>query len=56
MNNNKSLCFYRYTYSKEKFYAAQIQEGMRLHNMYEGTDLEREIRADFFKELDPKDV
>lgn len=33
---------------------AQIQEGMRRHAMYQGTDLEREVRATY--ESDGVDV
>lgn len=30
--------------------AAQIQEGMRLNALYQGTDLERQIRDEFTEE------
>ncbi|XP_031624190.1 cytochrome c oxidase assembly protein COX20, mitochondrial [Contarinia nasturtii] len=47
----------RYSYSKEKFFVAQVQEGMRRQALYQGTDLEREIRADFEKnDVDVKDA
>lgn len=29
---------------------AQIQEGMRLNALYQGTDLERQIRKEFMEE------
>lgn len=36
---------------------AQVQEGMRRHALYQGTDLEREIRKEFDKnDLDVKDA
>lgn len=34
--------------------AAQIQEGMRLNALYQGTDLERKVRDEFAE--DTKDV
>lgn len=48
---------FRYAWSKEKFLIAQLQEGMRRQAMYQGTDLEREIRAEFEKDgVDMKDA
>lgn len=46
----------RYSWSKEKFFAAQIQEGMRRHAMYQGTDLERQVRSEFDKEMKAEDA
>lgn len=57
MINFKKKSNFRYAWSKEKFFVAQVQEGMRRHAMYQGTDLEREIRKDFEEsELDVKDA
>lgn len=50
-----SLC--RYSWSKQKLLVQQLQEGMRRQAMYQGTDLEREIRAEFEKDdVDLKDA
>lgn len=46
----------RYSWSKEKFIAAQIQEGMRRHAIYQGTDLERQVRSEFDKEIKAEDA
>lgn len=57
--NSKINFFFklRYAWSKEKFLIAQLQEGMRRQAMYQGTDLEREIRAEFEKDgVDVKDA
>lgn len=53
---NEFLYYCRYTWSKEKFFVAQVQEGMRRHALYEGTDKEREMRESFLKESDIKTV
>lgn len=42
---------FRYNYSRDKMLAAQIQEGMRLNALYQGTDLERQIRDEFSEEI-----
>lgn len=41
----------RYSYSKEKLFVQQIQEGMRRQALYHGTDTERKVREEFEKEL-----
>lgn len=48
INNKFSLC--RYSWSKQKLLVQQLQEGMRRQAMYQGTDLEREIRSEFEKD------
>lgn len=49
--------YFRYAWSREKFFVAQVQEGMRRQAMYQGTDLEREIRKDFENSgIDVKDA
>lgn len=45
----RSLCN-RYSWSKEKHLVAQLQEGMRRQALYQGTDMDREIRAELEKE------
>lgn len=45
-----NVYYFRYNYSRDKMLTAQIQEGMRLNALFQGTDLERQIRDEFLEE------
>lgn len=53
----QSLLPNRYSWSRDKFVAMQLQEGMRRQALYQGTDMERKIKSEFEQEeLDVKEA
>lgn len=37
------LCYFRYQWSVRRFEYAQLEEAMRKHALYEGTEVEKEL-------------
>lgn len=37
------LCYFRYQWSARRFEYAQLEEAMRKHALYEGTEVEKEL-------------